>query len=172
MRADQGPADPAAQRRAHAGASRARWARRALPPLVLLVLLATFLPGRVGTGLSLAGPVLLLGAVVVVGVVPRRARVAQAVAGLPVPIEITKELATAMRSVGAMTRGIAAQRWWRRSRAAAEGMVLPRRRSRTADELRAAWLRDDIGAWHEHARTLAAAGPRAERVRTDVEGGR
>lgn len=171
VRADQGPPDQEGQRRAHTRARTARWVRRAFLPVLLLVVLAMLLPGSAGPLVWIALVILLATGAATVALT-RAARVAHAVAGLPVPIEITSKVATAMRSVLAMSRGIAAQRALRRSRGAAEGVVVLRRWSGTTEELRAAWLRGDVAAWHEHARTLAAAGSRAERVRDDVENGR
>lgn len=172
VRADQGPPDQEGQRRAHTRARTARSARRVFPLVLLLVALAVLLPGISGPLYWIGAPAALLAAAVAVVALTRTARVAHAVAGLPVPIEITSKVATAMRSILAMSRGIAAQRALRRSRASAEGVVLLRRWSATAEELRAAWLRGDVAAWHEHARTLAEAGSRAERVRADVENAR
>lgn len=171
VRADQGPPDPRAQRRARSRSRAARWARPA-PPVVLLVLvLAAFVPGVPGPAFWITAVVLVLATGAVVVALVRAAATAHAVAGLPVPIEITGKVATALRAVLAMSRAIGAQRAARRSRAAAEGAVVLRRFSATADGLRAAWLRGDVAAWHEHARTLAAAGERAERVRAEVGGG-
>ncbi|OLM19462.1 hypothetical protein Ae707Ps1_3721c [Pseudonocardia sp. Ae707_Ps1] len=168
VRADQSPPDLQAQRRAHSRSRAARWSRRAFPVVLVLVTVVLLVPGTSGL---LWTPVLLVAAGIAVVLLTRAARGAHAVAGLPVPIEITGKVATAMRAMLAMSRGIAAQRAMRRSRPAAEGAVLLRRWSAAADELRAAWLRGDVAAWHEHARTLAAAGERAEQVRADIEGG-
>ncbi|SFN48114.1 hypothetical protein SAMN05216207_101511 [Pseudonocardia ammonioxydans] len=169
VRADDGPPDQRAQRRAHARARAARRVRWAVPAALLLAVLAAWPVGSAPL-FWLAIAVLLVAGVAMV-VLTRAARVAHAVAGLPVPIEITGKVATALRSVLAMTRGIAGQRALRRSGAAAEGMRVLRDWSTATDGLRTSWLRGDVAAWHEHARTLAATGARADRVRADLESG-
>ena len=172
VRADHAPSGSQAQRRAYARSRAARWARWSSFPVVLIgVPVAMLVAASAGPVLWLTVPLVLLAAGVLVGALTRAARVAHATAGMPVPIEISGSVATAMRSILAMAAAIGRQRPLRRSRAVAEGLVLLRRWSRTGDELRAAWLRGDVVVWHEHARTLVEAGPRAERVRDDVEAG-
>lgn len=171
VRADHAPSDPHAQRRAYARSRAARWGRWSFPVVLLGVPVVMLVAGSAGPALWLTVPVVLLAAGVLVVALTRAARVAHATAGLPVPIEISGPVATALRSILAMAGGIGRQRPLRRSRASAEGVVLLRHWSRTADELRAAWLRGDVAVWHEHARALVEAGPRAERVRGEVEAG-
>lgn len=160
VRADDAPPDPAAQRRAHTLVRTARGARWVVPVLLLVVLVLAFTPVA-GAAFWVAAVVVLVGVVAVVLLLTRAAAVAHATAGLPVPIEITGKVATAMRAVLAMTGAL---RTHRRAGGAAEGVQLLRQWTTATEALRAAWLRDDIGAWHDHARTLAAAGERATRI--------
>ncbi|NWJ69898.1 hypothetical protein HX744_05000 [Pseudonocardia sp. ICBG1122] len=166
VRADDAPPDPAAQRRAHTLVRAARGARWVVPVLLLVVLVLAFTPVA-GAGFWVAAGVVLVGVVAVVLLLTRAAAVAHATAGLPVPIEITGKVATAMRAVLAMTGAL---RTHRRAGGAAEGVALLRQWTTATEALRAAWLRDDIGAWHDHARTLAAAGERATRITGGLTG--
>lgn len=166
VRADDTPPDPAAQRRAHTLVRTARGARWVVPVLLLVVLVLAFTPVA-GAAFWVAAVVVLVGVVAVVLLLTRAAAVAHATAGLPVPIEITGKVATAMRAVLAMTGAL---RTHRRAGGAAEGVALLRQWTTATEALRAAWLRDDIGAWHDHARTLAAAGERATRIAGGLTG--
>ncbi|ALE83266.1 hypothetical protein XF36_08910 [Pseudonocardia sp. HH130629-09] len=171
VRADQGPPDRAAQQRARSRARLLRALRWSWSTTVVLIVLVLLLPGPAGAGLLVAALLLVLLVALAVFVAARSARTAQAVAGLPVPIEVAGRVAPSMRSVLAMSRVIGSQPVLRRSRTAAEGVVLVRRWSASAEGLREAWLRGDVAAWHEHALSMAAAGERAERVRAEVETG-
>ncbi|WP_226357670.1 hypothetical protein [Pseudonocardia sp. ICBG601] len=166
VRADDTPPDPAAQRRAHTLVRTARGARWVVPVLLLVVLVLAFTPVA-GAAFWVAAVVVLVGTVAAVLLLTRAAAVAHATAGLPVPIEITGKVATAMRAVLAMTGAL---RTHRRAGGAAEGVALLRQWTTATEALRTAWLRDDIGAWHDHARTLAAAGERATRITGDLTG--
>jgi len=160
VRAEQGPPDRAAQHRAVALAGWTRRLRFAVPVVAVAAVLGAFL----GTGPALAGAALVLLTLVGLLLVARRAQVAHAVAGLPVPIENVAEVAKAMRAVGAMTRVLATDRRWRRSDSAGEATGVLRTWSRGADALRGAWVRDDVVGWIETARELAATRSRAEAV--------
>ncbi|MEJ8277399.1 hypothetical protein [Pseudonocardia spirodelae] len=165
VRADDSPPDLAAQRRAHGSTRIARWARW-LPPAVLAALVvAAVLPGVGGAGFWLLAVLAVLAAVVVAVLAARAAVVAQAAAGLPVPIEITGKVATAMRAVLAVTGALRS----RRAGGAGEGVAVVREWTRATGDLRAAWLRGDVGAWHDHARALVAVGERAARLRAASE---
>ncbi len=160
VRADDSPPDPGVQRRAHTLARTARGVRWAVPALLLVVLVLAVTPVA-GAAFWATAVVVLVAVVAAVLLLTRAAAVAQATAGLPVPIEITGKVATATRAVLAMTGAL---RTHRKAAGAAEGVALLRQWTTATEALRAAWLREDIGAWHDHARTLAAAGERATRV--------
>ncbi|WP_224390490.1 hypothetical protein [Pseudonocardia sp. ICBG1293] len=168
VRADDAPPDPAAQRRAHTLVRAARGARWVVPVAVLVVLVLAFTPVA-GAAFWVAVLVVLVGVVASLLLLTRAAAVAHAGAGLPVPIEITGKVATAMRAVIAMTGALRV--YPRAGGPAAEGVALLRQWTTATEALRAAWLRDDIGAWHDQARTLAAAGERATRITGDLTGG-
>lgn len=170
VRADQGPPDRTAQRRAHSRARASRWVRRGIPVLLLLTVAALLLSGAPGALLWVALPVVLLAGGVATVVAARAARTAHAVAGLPVPIEIVGKVAPAMRAIQAMTRALAGRRPARGARAAGEAVAVLRRWTASAEGLRAAWLRGDVADWHEHARALVTAGEQAGRVRADLAG--
>ncbi|WP_125911375.1 MULTISPECIES: hypothetical protein [Pseudonocardia] len=165
VRAEQGPPDRDAQQRAYALAWWARRLRFAVPVVLLLAVLGAFL----GTGPALVGLVLMVLMLVALLLVARRAQVAHAVAGLPVPIENIAEVSKAMRAVGAMTRVLATDRRWRRSASAGEATGVLRTWARGADVLRGAWLRADVVAWIETSRELAATRSRAEAVTRSLD---
>lgn len=169
VRADQGPPDRAAQQRAHSATRTARWVRYAVPA-VLVVTVAVVLLSGAGVLGWLAVPVVTAVGGAAAVVAARSARSAQAVAGLPVPIEIVGRVAPAMRAVRALTADLARRGPADGARPAAGAVAVVRGWSTSADGLRAAWLRDDVAAWHEHARALVAAGERAGRLRATAAG--
>ncbi|MEQ3550252.1 hypothetical protein WIS52_07200 [Pseudonocardia nematodicida] len=169
-RAEQGPPDADAQRRAHTWTRAARSARSAVLALFVLAVVLLVFAGTFGTAAAILGPLLAVSGLVAYAFVVRRSRVLHAGAGLPVPMDQARDVVRAMRAIGAMTRGIArAKGRTRRSRTAAEGLTLLRRSSRTAENLRGAWVRDDAVAWQACARALAAETPLAKQVLAELE---
>ncbi|MFP5020353.1 hypothetical protein [Pseudonocardia phyllosphaerae] len=165
VRADQGPPDPAQQKRVVTLLRVLGWWRYfGLAPIILIAAGAIF-----GATVLLVGVLLLFASLFAAGLVSIQVQRTRATAGLPVPIERTKDIASALRAVGKVGRFIRKQKWRRRNDAYRQGLHLTVRCEQAVERTRAAWVRGDIVGWHEAAQEIADAGPRANRLLRELE---